>query len=79
MTKMLIIFVTLWKIAKKLATHPISIWEPDIDFQNLVDKLEQAKITKKSEETEKVKLQYLKKTFKPQLHLLLKSKTLKTN
>ena len=47
------------KIAiKKRASHPSSIREPDLDFRKLVDKLEQAEITMKLEETENLKLQY---------------------
>ena len=44
----------LRKIAiKKGASHPSSIREPDLDFRKLFDKLEQAEITMKLEETEK--------------------------
>ena len=46
---------------KKRASHPSSIREPDIDFQKLVVKLEQAEITMKLEVIKKVKLQYVKK------------------
>ena len=42
---------------KKKASHPSSIREPDLDFRKLVDKLEQAEITMKLEETENLKLQ----------------------
>ena len=50
----------LGKIAiKKKASHPSSIEEPDLDFRKLVDKLEQADITMKLEETENFKLQYV--------------------
>ena len=50
----------LRKIAiKKGASHPSSIREPDLDFRKLVDKLEQAEITMKLEETENLKLQYV--------------------
>ena len=50
----------LRKIAiKKRASHPSSIREPDLDFRKLVDKLEQAEITMKLEETENLKLQYV--------------------
>ena len=50
----------LQKIAvKKRASHPSSIWEPDLDFRKLVDKLEKAEITMKLEETENLKLQYV--------------------
>ena len=49
----------LRKIAtKKRASHPSSIQEPDLGFRKLVDKLEQAEITMKLEETENLKLQY---------------------
>ena len=48
----------LKKIAiKKKASHPSSIGEPDSGFRKLVDKLEQAEITKKLKETENLKLQ----------------------
>ena len=47
----------LQKIArKKRASHPSSFREPDIDFRKLVDKLEQAEIIVKLEETENLKL-----------------------
>ena len=50
----------LRKVAiKKRASHPSSIQEPDLDFRKLVDKLEQAEITMKLEETENLKLQYV--------------------
>ena len=50
----------LRKIAiKKRASHPSSIREPGLDFRKLVDKLEQADITMKLEETENLKLQYV--------------------
>ena len=50
----------LRKIAiKKRSSHPSSITEPDLDFRKLVDKLEQAEITMKLEETETLKLQYV--------------------
>ena len=50
----------LRKIAiKKRASHPSSIREPDLDFRKLVDKLEQAEITMKLNETENLKLQYV--------------------
>ena len=42
---------------KKRASHPSPIRETDLDFKNLVDKLEQAEITMKLEETESLKLQ----------------------
>ena len=50
----------LQKVAiKKRASHPSSIREPNLDFRKLVDKLEQAEITVKLEETENLKLQYI--------------------
>ena len=50
----------LGKIAiKKRVSHPSSIREPDLDFRKLVDKLEQAEITMKLEETENLKLQFV--------------------
>ena len=62
MTEILMMTSTpqLRKIAiKKRASHPSSIREPDLDFRKLVDKLEQAEITMKLEETENLKLQYV--------------------
>ena len=62
MTETLMMTLTpqLRKIAiKKRASHPSSIREPDLDFRKLVDKLEQAEITMKLEETENLKLQYV--------------------
>ena len=62
MTETLLMTLTphLRKIAiKKRASHPSSIREPDLDFRKLVDKLEQAEITVKLEETENLKLQYV--------------------
>ena len=62
MTEILMMTLTpqLRKIAiKKRASHPSSIREPDLDFRKLVDKLEQAEISMKLEETEKLKLQYV--------------------
>ena len=62
MTEILMMTLTpqLRKIAiKKKASHPSSIREPDLDFRKLVDKLEQAEITTKFEETENLKLQYV--------------------
>ena len=62
MTEILMMTLTpqLRKIAiEKRATHPSSIREPDLDFRKLVDKLEQAEITMKLEETENLKLQYV--------------------
>ena len=50
----------LRKIAiKKRASHPSSIREPDLYFRKIVDKLEQAEITMKLEETENLKLQFV--------------------
>ena len=60
MTEILMMTLTpqLRKIAiKKRASHPSSIREPDLDFRKFVDKLEQAEITMKLEETENLKLQ----------------------
>ena len=54
MTERLMMLLTpqLRKTAiKKRASHPSSIREPDLDFRKLVDKLEQAEITMKLEET----------------------------
>ena len=62
MTEILIMTLTtqLRKTAiKERASHPSSILEPDLDFRKLVDKLEQAEITMKLEETESLKLQYV--------------------
>ena len=62
MTEILMMTQTpqLRKIAsRKRASHPSSIREPDLDFRELVDELEQAKITMKLEETENLKLQYV--------------------
>ena len=62
MTEILIMTRTpqLKKIAiKKIASHPSSIRELDLDFRKLVDKLEHAEITMKLEETENLKLQYV--------------------
>ena len=51
--------LTSRKIAiKKRASHFFSIREPELDFRKLVDKLEQADLTMKLEETENFKLQY---------------------
>ena len=50
------------KIAnKKRASHPSSIREPNLGFRKLVDKLEQAEITMKLEETQTFKLQYIER------------------
>ena len=62
MTEILMMTLTpqLRKISiKKRASHPYSLREPDLDFRKLVDKLEQAEITMKLEETENLKLQYV--------------------
>ena len=62
MTDFLMMTLTpqLRKIAiKKRASYPSSIREPDLDFRILGDKLEQAEITMKLEETENLKLQYV--------------------
>ena len=62
MTEVLMMTLTphLQKIAiKKRASHPSSIREPDLDFRKLVDKLEQAEIIVKLEETENLKLAYV--------------------
>ena len=57
---MMTLTLQLRKIAnKKIASHPSSIREADLDFRRLVDKLEQAEITMKLEETENLKLQYV--------------------
>ena len=61
MTEILMMTLTphLRKIAiKKRASHPSSIREPDLDFRKIVDKLEQAEIIMKLEETQNLKLQY---------------------
>ena len=47
------------KCYKKTASHPSSIREPGLDFRKLVDKLEQAEITMKLEQTANLKLQYV--------------------
>ena len=47
------------KAIKKRASHPSSFRERDLDFRKLVNKLEQAEITMKLEETENPKLQYV--------------------
>ena len=62
MTEILMMTLTpqLQKIAiKKRASHPSSIREPDLDFRKLVDKLEQAELIVKLEETENLKLPYV--------------------
>ena len=63
MAKILMMTLTtqLQKIAiKKRASHPFSIREPDLDFRKQVDKLQQAEITMKLEETENLKQQHPK-------------------
>ena len=62
MTEILMMTLTpqLRNIAiKKRASHPSSIREPGLDFEKPVDKLEQAEITMKLEETENLKLHYV--------------------
>ena len=60
----------LRKIAiKKRASHPSSIREPDLDFRKLVDKLEQAEITMKLDETENLKLQYVNRIETKTTHI----------
>ena len=60
----------LRKIAiKKGASHPSSIREPALDFRKLVDKLEQAEITMKLEETENLKLQYVNRVETRTTHI----------
>ena len=57
---MMTLLPQLHKFAMKTrASKPSSIREPKIDFRNLVDKLEHAKITTKLEETENLKLQFV--------------------
>ena len=66
------------KIAsKKRASHPSSIREPDLDVRKLVDKLEQAEITMKLEETENLKLQYVNnvQTTTTQINIIHNSDT----
>ena len=72
MTEILMMTLTpqLRKIAiKKRASHPSSIREPDLDFRKLVNKLEQAEITMKLEETEKLKLQYVNRIETKTTHI----------
>ena len=71
-TEILIMTLTpqLRKIAiKNRASHPSSIREPDLDFRNLVDKLEQAEIIMKLEETENLKLQYVYRIERNTTHI----------
>ena len=61
-TKMLTLTSQLRKIAiKERASHPYSIRESDLDFRKVADKLEEAEITMKLDETENLKLQYVKR------------------
>ena len=72
MTEILMMTLTpqLRKIAiRKRASHPSSIREPDLDFRKLVDKLEQAEITMKLEETENLKLQYVNRIETDTTHI----------
>ena len=72
MTEILMMILTpqLRKIAiKKRASHPSSIREPDLVFRKLVDKLEQAEITMKLEETENPKLQYVSRIETKTTHI----------
>ena len=67
---MMILTLQLRKIAiKKRASHPSSIREPDLIFGKLVDKLEQAEITMKLEETENLKLQNVNRIETNTTHL----------
>ena len=55
----------LQKISKKKrVSHPSSIREPDKDFRNLLDELEQAEITMKQEGNRKVKTTIRKQCIK---------------
>ena len=72
MTKILMMTLTphLRKIAiRKRASHPSWIRESDLDFRKLVDKLEQAEITMKLEETENLKLQYVNRIETKTTHI----------
>ena len=61
-TKITTLTSQLRKIAiKERASHPSSIRESDLDFRKLVDKLEEAEITMKLDETENLKLQFVKR------------------
>ena len=80
MTEILMMTLTpqLRKIAiKNRASHPSSIREPDLDFGKLVDKLDQAEITMKLEETENLKLQYVNQieTNTTQINIIQESDT----
>ena len=62
MTEILMMTLTpqLRKIPiKKRASHPSSIRDPDINFRKLVDRLEQAEICMKLQETENSKLHFV--------------------
>ena len=72
MTEILMMSLTpqLRKLAiEKRASHPSSFREPDLDFRKLVDKLEQAEITMKLEETENLKIQYVKRIQTKTTHI----------
>ena len=72
MKEMLLMTLTpqLRKIAiKKRASHPSSIREPDLYFRKPVDKLEQAEITGKLEETENLELQYVNRIQTNTIHI----------
>ena len=72
MTEILMMSLTpqLRKLAiEKRASHPSSFREPDLDFRKLVDKLEQAEITMKLEETENLKLQYVNRIQTKTTHI----------
>ena len=72
MTEILMMTLTpqLRKIAiKKRASHPSSIREADLDFRKLVDKLEQAEITMKLEETENLKLHFVNRIETSTTHI----------
>ena len=65
------------KAIKKRASHLSSNREQDLDFGKLVDKLEQAEITMKLEETENLYLQYVNniQTTTTQLNIIHNSDT----
>ena len=50
---------TTRRIGTRSSSHLSSIREPDLEFRKLIDKLEQAEITMKLEETEVLKLHYV--------------------
>ena len=58
------------KAIKKRASHPSSIREPDLDFRKLVDKVEQADITRKLKETENLKLQNVNRIETNTTHII---------